>query len=83
MRAAFPRTMRSWSFRVRPVALAWMIASGRYEKANQAGLLKEIRHKIQREFGILHLTIQMETPEFEQEDEVICFDELKVKSKTA
>jgi cobalt-zinc-cadmium efflux system protein len=70
----------------------WTITSGNHalschvvfdvEKANQAELLKEIRHKIQHEFGILHLTIQMETPEFEQEDEVICLEKL-TKSKAA
>jgi cobalt-zinc-cadmium efflux system protein len=75
----------------------WTITSGNHalschtvfdvEKANQAELLKEIRQKIQYEFGILHLTIQMETPEFEQADEVICVEKLspkrKVKSKAA
>ena len=42
------------------------------ENANQTELLKQIRCKIQDDFGIHHLTIQMETPEFEQADEVIC-----------
>jgi cobalt-zinc-cadmium efflux system protein len=52
------------------------------EKANQVELLKQIRRKIQDEFKIHHLTIQMETREFESENEVICFNEF-AKSKTA
>jgi cobalt-zinc-cadmium efflux system protein len=70
----------------------WTITSGNHalschvvfdaEKANQVELLRQIRRKIQDEFGIHHLTIQLETREFESENEVICFNEF-AKSKTA
>lgn len=70
----------------------WTITSGKHalschtvfevENVNQTELLKEIRCKIQDQFGIHHLTIQMETPEFEQEEEVICMGRL-AKSKAA
>jgi cobalt-zinc-cadmium efflux system protein len=59
----------------------WTITSGNHalschvvydDDANSAALLKRIRTKIQEEFKILHLTIQLETTEFEQADETIC-----------
>ncbi len=59
----------------------WTITSGNHalschvvysDDTNSAKLLKTIRHQIQHEFKILHLTIQLETTEFEQADETIC-----------
>jgi cobalt-zinc-cadmium efflux system protein len=59
----------------------WTIASGlealsvhviHNKEENPPALLKQIRAKIQSKFGIAHLTIQMETPDFEQDDETDC-----------
>jgi hypothetical protein len=40
---------------------------------SQAVLLQEIREKLHDEFGIDHLTIQMETPAAEHSDTHHCF----------
>ena len=42
------------------------------EKIAQHELLKRLRNSLHDEFGIDHLTIQMETPEFEDEDVHFC-----------
>jgi cobalt-zinc-cadmium efflux system protein len=59
----------------------WTIASGLealsahvihgYE-VKPLAILKQLRATLQDEFGISHLTIQMETPDFEQDDEELC-----------
>lgn len=60
----------------------WTITSGmealsvhvvHQEKVSQAVLLRNIRKKLHDEFGIDHLTIQMETPEEEQASSHQCF----------
>ena len=59
----------------------WTITSGRealsahvihIETISQAELLKELRAKLQDRFGVDHLTIQMETPDFEDETFHFC-----------
>lgn len=59
----------------------WTITSGRealsahvihVEAISQADLLKELRAKLQDRFGVDHLTIQMETPDFEDETFHFC-----------
>jgi cobalt-zinc-cadmium efflux system protein len=59
----------------------WTITSGRealsahvihMEKISQAELLKELRAKLLERFGVDHLTIQMETPDFEDETFHFC-----------
>jgi cobalt-zinc-cadmium efflux system protein len=59
----------------------WTITSGRealsahvihVETISQAELLKELRAKLQERFGVDHLTIQMETPDFEDETFHFC-----------
>jgi cobalt-zinc-cadmium efflux system protein len=59
----------------------WTITSGRealsahvihVENISQAELLKELRAKLQDRFGVDHLTIQMETPDFEDETFHFC-----------
>lgn len=59
----------------------WTITSGREalsahvihaETISQAELLKEIREKLHDRFGVDHLTIQMETPEFEDDTFHFC-----------
>lgn len=59
----------------------WTITSGRealsahvrhVESISQAELLKELRAKLSENFGVDHLTIQMETPEFEDETFHFC-----------
>jgi cobalt-zinc-cadmium efflux system protein len=59
----------------------WTITSGRealsahvihVETISQAELLKELRAKLQDRFGVDHLTIQMETPDFEDETFHFC-----------
>jgi cobalt-zinc-cadmium efflux system protein len=59
----------------------WTITSGREalsahvihsEKISQPELLKELRTKLQVRFGVDHLTIQMETPDFEDETFHFC-----------
>ncbi|HEX8844089.1 MAG TPA: cation diffusion facilitator family transporter [Pyrinomonadaceae bacterium] len=59
----------------------WTITSGRealsahvihLESISQAELLKELRAKLQERFGVDHLTIQMETPDFEDETFHFC-----------
>jgi cobalt-zinc-cadmium efflux system protein len=59
----------------------WTITSGREalsahvihgETISQAELLKELRAKLQDRFGVDHLTIQMETPDFEDETFHFC-----------
>jgi len=59
----------------------WTITSGRealsahvihVETISQAELLKELRAKLQDSFGVDHLTIQMETPDFEDETFHFC-----------
>lgn len=42
------------------------------EKIVQTELLKDLRKRLHAEFGIDHLTIQMETPDFEDEDVHFC-----------
>ena len=60
----------------------WTITSGmealsvhivHSEEIEQSKLLKKIRKKLHDEFGIDHLTIQMETPEEEQDGKHFCF----------
>ena len=59
----------------------WTITSGRealsahvihVEAISQAELLKELRAKLSENFGVDHLTIQMETPDFEDETFHFC-----------
>jgi cobalt-zinc-cadmium efflux system protein len=59
----------------------WTITSGRealsahvihVETISQAELLKELRAKLHDSFGVDHLTIQMETPDFEDETFHFC-----------
>jgi cobalt-zinc-cadmium efflux system protein len=59
----------------------WTITSGRealsahvihVEAISQAELLKELRAKLSDRFGLDHLTIQMETPDFEDETFHFC-----------
>ncbi len=59
----------------------WTITSGRealsahvihVEAISQAELLKELRTKLSDRFGLDHLTIQMETPDFEDETFHFC-----------
>ncbi|HKQ99275.1 MAG TPA: cation diffusion facilitator family transporter [Pyrinomonadaceae bacterium] len=59
----------------------WTITSGRealsahvihVETISQAELLKELRLKLSDRFGVDHLTIQMETPDFEDETFHFC-----------
>jgi cobalt-zinc-cadmium efflux system protein len=59
----------------------WTITSGRealsahvihVEAISQAELLKELRAKLSDNFGLDHLTIQMETPDFEDETFHFC-----------
>jgi cobalt-zinc-cadmium efflux system protein len=59
----------------------WTITSGRealsahvihVESISQAELLKELRAKLSDRFGVDHLTIQMETPDFEDETFHFC-----------
>lgn len=59
----------------------WTISSGlealsahvrHSEEISQAELLKTLRKNLHDEFGIDHLTIQMETPDFEDEDIHFC-----------
>lgn len=59
----------------------WTITSGRealsahvihVESISQAELLKELRAKLSERFGVDHLTIQMETPDFEDETFHFC-----------
>lgn len=59
----------------------WTITSGRDALSahvihayaiSQANLLKELRTKLHDRFGVDHLTIQMETPDFEDEDFHFC-----------
>lgn len=59
----------------------WTITSGREalsahvvhsEAISQPELLKELRAKLQERFGVDHLTIQMETPDFEDETFHFC-----------
>jgi cobalt-zinc-cadmium efflux system protein len=59
----------------------WTITSGRealsahvihVETISQAELLKELRVKLSERFGLDHLTIQMETPDFEDETFHFC-----------
>ena len=59
----------------------WTITSGRealsahvihVETISQAELLKELRAKLHDRFGVDHLTIQMETPDFEDETFHFC-----------
>jgi cobalt-zinc-cadmium efflux system protein len=59
----------------------WTITSGRealsahvihLEAISQAELLKELRAKLSERFGVDHLTIQMETPDFEDETFHFC-----------
>lgn len=59
----------------------WTITSGRealsahvihVETISQAELLKELRAKLSESFGVDHLTIQMETPDFEDETFHFC-----------
>ena len=59
----------------------WTITSGRealsahvihVEAISQAELLKELRTKLSENFGLAHLTIQMETPDFEDETFHFC-----------
>jgi hypothetical protein len=42
------------------------------EAISQAELLKELRAKLSESFGLDHLTIQMETPDFEDETFHFC-----------
>src|SRR5699024_4482495 len=42
------------------------------EKTVQHELLKDLRKSLHDEFGIHHLTIRMETPDFEDEDVHFC-----------
>ena len=42
------------------------------ETISQAALLRKLRQRLHDEFGIDHLTIQMETPDFEDEDVHFC-----------
>ena len=60
----------------------WTIASGmealsvhvvHKETISQSQLLQKVRNKIHNEFGIEHLTIQMETPTEKQDDSHNCF----------
>ncbi len=59
----------------------WTITSGREalsahvvhaEATSQPRLLKELREKLYEKFGVDHLTIQMETPDFEDETFHFC-----------
>jgi cobalt-zinc-cadmium efflux system protein len=59
----------------------WTITSGREalsahvihaQSISQSELLKELRAKLQDRFGVDHLTIQMETPDFEDETFHFC-----------
>ena len=59
----------------------WTITSGREALSahvihaysiSQASLLKELRTKLHDRFGVDHLTIQMETPDFEDEEFHFC-----------
>jgi cobalt-zinc-cadmium efflux system protein len=59
----------------------WTITSGREalsahvihaQSISQSGLLKELRNKLHDRFGVDHLTIQMETPEFEDDTFHFC-----------
>lgn len=59
----------------------WTITSGlealsahvrHFESVSQAELLKKLRQRLHDEFGIDHLTIQMETPDFEDENVHFC-----------
>ncbi|HEX9960313.1 MAG TPA: cation diffusion facilitator family transporter [Pyrinomonadaceae bacterium] len=59
----------------------WTIASGiealsahvrHDEKTVQTELLKNLRQRLHEKFGIDHLTIQMETPDFEEENVHFC-----------
>jgi len=59
----------------------WTITSGREAlsahiihapAASQPELLKELRAKLQERFGVDHLTIQMETPDFEDDTFHFC-----------
>lgn len=59
----------------------WTITSGREalsahvihaETISQPELLKELREKLYEQFGVDHLTIQMETPDFEDETFHFC-----------
>jgi len=59
----------------------WTITSGREalsahvihaQSISQPGLLKELRTKLHDRFGVDHLTIQMETPEFEDDTFHFC-----------
>jgi cobalt-zinc-cadmium efflux system protein len=59
----------------------WTITSGlealsahvrHFETISQAELLKKLRQRLHDEFGIDHLTIQMETPDFESENVHFC-----------
>lgn len=59
----------------------WTITSGlealsahvrHFETVSQAELLKKLRQRLHDEFGIDHLTIQMETPDFEDENVHFC-----------
>jgi len=59
----------------------WTITSGRYalsahvihaESISQPVLLKELRTKLHDRFGVDHLTLQMETPEFEDDTFHFC-----------
>lgn len=59
----------------------WTITSGlealsahvrHFETVSQAELLKKLRQRLHDDFGIDHLTIQMETPDFEDENVHFC-----------
>src|ERR1044072_6471573 len=59
----------------------WTITSGREalsahvmhaENISQSKLLKDLRTKLYDRFGVDHLTIQMETPDFEDETYHFC-----------
>ena len=59
----------------------WTITSGRdalsahvihAQSISQAGLLKELRTKLHDRFGVDHLTLQMETPDFEDDTFHFC-----------
>jgi len=59
----------------------WTITSGREalsahvihaQSISQAGLLKELRTKLHDRFGVDHLTLQMETPDFEDDTYHFC-----------
>jgi cobalt-zinc-cadmium efflux system protein len=68
----------------------WTITSGREALSahvihaysiSQPNLLKELRTKLHERFGVDHLTIQMETPDFEQSVSLFALRERRFRSE--